>query len=97
MLPFPAGQGGISSFFNNLDVSFQGDSKLTVGVQAGGNVGGFGGKYGVFGNLFSVTLIGNEGKHLIYPTSQAGGRTQINQGLSGGLIVGVSTPFILRS
>ncbi len=69
-------------------VNFQGDSKLTVGVQAGGDIGGLGGKYGVFVNLCSITLIGHEGTKLIYPGSQSGGMTQINQGLTGGLGVG---------
>ena len=80
-----------------FDIDFQGDSKLTIGVQAGGNVGGLGGQYGIFGNLISVTLLGNEGKHLIYPTSQQGGRTQVNQGISGGLIVGAGGSHTLNA
>lgn len=71
-----------------MSVDIKGDSKLTLGAQFGGNFGGFGGRLGIFANLFSVTLIGNEGGHLIYPTSQQMGLTQINQGISGGLIVG---------
>jgi RHS repeat-associated protein len=69
-------------------VNFQGDSKVTVGVQAGGDIGGLGGKYGVFVNLCSITLIGHEGTKLIYPGSQSGGMTQINQGITGGLGLG---------
>lgn len=83
-----AGPGGAANSRGGFSVDFQGNGKLTIGVQAGGNVGGLGGTYGIFGNLGSVTLLGYENNKIVYPTSQQGGFTQINQGLSGGLIVG---------
>lgn len=64
--------------------------KLTIGVQAGSSLGSLGSKYGVFGNLYSVTLLGYESEtnHWYYPTSEYGKTTQMNQSLSGGVFLG---------
>ncbi len=69
----------------SIDYNF----KLTLGVQGGGSFG-LGGKYGLFANLFSVTLFGYDSKtkKILYPSSQAYGFSQINQSLSGGFWVG---------
>jgi RHS repeat-associated protein len=68
----------------SIKIDIEGNSKLTIGVQIGGNIGGLVGTDGFFCNLFSITLIGDEGGKIIYPTSQEGGLTQVNQTLSGG-------------
>ena len=61
-------------YMNNLlkDFNFdlQGDWKLTIGVQAGGNIESIGGKYGLFANLFFITLFDNDGGVKIYPESR---------------------------
>ncbi len=75
--------------FSDVEFVYDHSSKLTLGVQAGGNLGVLGGKYGVFGNIFSLTLLeynSNEGF-----TSMIHGRNgymQINQTLSGGYFLG---------
>jgi len=78
----------LNEFYSRLSINSTGKAKITLGVQAGGNIGGLGGKYGVFGNLFSVTMLGYEDSNLLYLGSQGNGYSQINQSLSGGLIIG---------
>lgn len=83
-----SGSDRVKNIFKNFHVSGQTDWKITVGVQAGGNTGGIGGTYGLFANLCSITLLGNEGGNRVYPGSRTLGYTQINQGLSGGFYAG---------
>jgi hypothetical protein len=70
--------------------SITGAGKITVGVQAGSNLEALGGKVGLFANLTSITLWGYEDGNFLYPTSQPGGRSQMNQGIAGGVYLGGS-------
>jgi hypothetical protein len=83
-------------------INVDGQIKLTIGPQAGGDFS-FGGRYGVFGNIASLTLLGieynnpiNQETHLLYPGSQIRGFSQINQEFSAGyglLSGGISHTF----
>jgi len=73
------GNGETGGGGSTLSFSFNG--KITLGLQVGGNIGGLGGKYGTFLNIFSVTMLGYNTTtgELIYPGSQEGNKSQTHK------------------
>jgi len=78
-----SGEGQDNNFFSI-------NGKITIGLQAGENIGITNTKTGLFVNFLSCTLIGydSDTKHYTYPGGEQYGTSQWNQSLSGGYMVG---------